>query len=317
VKLRGVTVNYASGKNAGFIKSNRVGPGAVVRIRRAGDVIPDLADGDVIKGATPNWPDKRKFGDWEWTDSGVQIKLKSASSHRHNPTVLAKVIEHFFTTIGVEGFRRSTIEKFVDAGHTSVRRILALSERQFTQIEGTNKTIQRVYQDIQDCIEGVELPVLMDASNIFGRGMGTTRLRVIVKAYPRIMSMANKDTDYLTDLVDELPGFDETTSRQFASNLKRFAKWVASCPSIEWELPKAKKIKSAKMAGVSVIMTGFRDAELSDQIEANGGQMVSTVRRATHLLTKDPASTSSKASQARQMGIKIMTADAFKRFFRL
>lgn len=317
IKLRGVTVNFASGKNAGFIKKNRIGPGAVVRIRRAGDVIPDLKDGDVIEGATPTWPSRTKFGDWEWTDSGVNIKLKANNSHKHNDTVASKVIEHFFVSIGVEGFKQSTIEKYVAEGYRSVRDILAMSERRFTSLEGTTKTINKVYQEIRDCIDGVELPVLMDASNIFGRGMGTTRLRAIVKAYPNIMSMAGKDIDYLTDLIDELPGFDQKTGEQFASNLKRFAKWAKSVPQIKWELPKAKKLKSNSLAGVSVIMTGFRDQELSDAIEANGGQMVSTVRRATHLLVKDPSSTSAKTNQAKSLGIKIMTPESFRRKFQL
>lgn len=316
IQLRGVTINYASGKNAGFLKANRVGPGAVVRIRRAGDVIPDLADGDVIKGATPTWPDRKKFGDWEWTDSGVNIKIKG-KQHLQNDTAMAKVIEHFFTSIGVEGFKESTIQKFVDQGYRSVGSILAMSERRFTSLDGTTKTIHKVYQDIQTQIDGVELPMLMDASNIFGRGMGTTRLRVIVKAYPQVMKQAGDDVSKLATQIMGLPGFSDITANQFASNLKRFAKWLKSVPSISYSLPKAKKATGAKCVGVSAIMTGFRDKEVADQIEREGGKMVTTVRQATHLIAKDPTAANAKLTQARGLGIKVMSLEEFKRKFRL
>lgn len=317
IKLRGVTVNYASGKNAGFLKKNRVGPGAVVRIRRAGDVIPDLKDGDVIKGATPTWPDRKKYGDWEWTDSGVNIKLKNAKAHKLNDTVAAKVLEHFFVNIGVEGFRQSTLEKFVAAGYRTVKDILKLSQSQFTKVEGTNKTIVDVYNQIHEQVDGVDLATLMDASNIFGRGMGKTRCSAIIKAYPNIMKMGDKNPAELQEMIEALPGFSEITAKQFSSRLGAFCKWLKSTPQITWALPKKKKAVSDKMAGQRVIMSGFRDADLSAAIEQNGGEMVTTVRQATFLLVKDPGSASAKTQQAKQLGIKIMTPDEFRRKYRL
>lgn len=42
VELSGVTITFCTGFNAGFIRSNFIGPGAVVQVTRRGDVIPYL-----------------------------------------------------------------------------------------------------------------------------------------------------------------------------------------------------------------------------------------------------------------------------------
>ncbi len=44
VDLTGVTIRFASGFNAAFIRDNGIGPGAIVKITRAGDVIPTILE---------------------------------------------------------------------------------------------------------------------------------------------------------------------------------------------------------------------------------------------------------------------------------
>ena len=45
IQLCGVTVSYAQGFNAKFIKDNNIGPGSIIKITRAGDVIPHIVGG--------------------------------------------------------------------------------------------------------------------------------------------------------------------------------------------------------------------------------------------------------------------------------
>jgi NAD-dependent DNA ligase len=42
VELGGVTITYATGKNASFIEKNKIGIGAIIELIRSGDVIPIL-----------------------------------------------------------------------------------------------------------------------------------------------------------------------------------------------------------------------------------------------------------------------------------
>lgn len=62
--------------------------------------------------------------------------------------------------------------------------------------------------------------------------------------------------------------------------------------------------------GMSVCMTGFRDAQMVTAIESQGGTVKSSVSKGlTLLVTKDPNSTSGKAAKARTYGTEIIGVD--------
>lgn len=72
---------------------------------------------------------------------------------------------------------------------------------------------------------------------------------------------------------------------------------------------------SEDIENVSVVMTGFRDADLQDQIELVGGRVTSSVTgKTTHLLIvgKSAEDGSSKMTKAKQLGVKIMSPAEFK-----
>ena len=76
--------------------------------------------------------------------------------------------------------------------------------------------------------------------------------------------------------------------------------------------------KTNELEGMQVVMTGFRDAELSAEIEKRGGKIGSGVsKKTTYLLTYDASSNSGKAQKARELGVTVMTPDDFKDLFNL
>ena len=63
-------------------------------------------------------------------------------------------------------------------------------------------------------------------------------------------------------------------------------------------------------SGMSVCMTGFRDAAMGAEIEAQGGTLKGSVSKdLTILVAKEPNSTSGKAEQARKYGTEIIGVD--------
>jgi NAD-dependent DNA ligase len=61
------------------------------------------------------------------------------------------------------------------------------------------------------------------------------------------------------------------------------------------------------------VITGFRDKELVDAIEALGASVGSSVSKNTFVvLVKDKDENTGKADQARKLGVPIMTSDEFK-----
>lgn len=309
VRIKGVTVTYASGKSAEFVKNTKLGRGAVIRLRRSGDVIPDLTAADVLKPGKPTWPDE-----YEWHGANIRPP-KGDYQHTDKQTVLA--LEHFFTVLGIEQFKASTIAKFAEAGYNTPRKILALPLSKFMAVPGVNKTMTVVHKQLQDLkTSGTELPTLMYASGLFGRAFGSRKLGAIVEAIPNIMDKASMNLQALTVMVDDVPGFDVKQASAFALNLPRFVKFAAA---IGIPIIKAKAVRavSTKLKGVAVLFTGFRDSDLEATIVKNGGSLASTIKSATVLVVKDPSSGSAKLNAARQLGTRILTAQQFRKAYGL
>jgi NAD-dependent DNA ligase len=305
VNVSGVTVRYISGKSGAFIKRNRLGPGAEVRVRRSGDVIPDIQDADVIKGTKAQFPTT----EYEW--EGEHIRIPGDSSEHYS--VKTKAITYFFSTIGVENFKLATVEKFVNHGLDSVPAILKLTKPQFVSVPGGTKTLNSVYDQIQKAINGLDLALLMAASQVFGRSMGYRRSKAIIKKYPNILDYAQQPVRVVHDMIVAIPGFQSTTAGMFANNLKTFANWLRQVPSIKWTLPKKARVIGDKMAGQVVCVTGFRNEDLAKFVTEQGGQFTESFSRGVTLLLHIAGKHSSKIDRAKAMGIRLMTLDDFSR----
>jgi DNA ligase (NAD+) len=71
---------------------------------------------------------------------------------------------------------------------------------------------------------------------------------------------------------------------------------------------------SGSLQGKKYVFSGFRNEEWKDIIEASGGKVVSTISKETSVLVvKDIGSSSSKTQKARELGVKIMDIDEFKK----
>ena len=299
IKLGGVTVTYCSGKSGAFIRKSKIDAGAVLQIVRSGDVIPDVRA--VVKPAQ-----KGSIPDVPFTTVGDNYFAESDS----DTAVLAQRLSHFFTTIGVEGFKTATIQKLVDAGYTTVKKVYELKPEKAVAL--TSRAVLKPYAQMHS-IKDVPLYMLMYATGLFGRNMGSTRLRAICDA----LDVLNYDGDNLVALVDDIEGFDSKTATQFAKQLPKFRKWLKFCPFTYVARPPRTKRKGSSCDGHRVLFTGFRDKALEQQIVEQGGLIASSVGRATHLLCKDPNSGSAKNNAARAAGIPVMTADAYRRKYGL
>ena len=51
----------------------------------------------------------------------------------------------------------------------------------------------KIYNSIHERLDNVSLPALMSASNIFGRGLGSTILKNILDEYPDIFKLKNSN----------------------------------------------------------------------------------------------------------------------------
>jgi len=103
-----------------------------------------------------------------------------------------------------------------------------------------------------------------------------------------------------------IPGMGTSKAESFVSGLAERA------PIIDKLLANGVKIKApatGSLKGAIVCMTGFRDLNMTDAIEAAGGRVAGISRKVTLLVAKNPASNSGKAKKARGYNIEIIGVD--------
>lgn len=77
--------------------------------------------------------------------------------------------------------------------------------------------------------------------------------------------------------------------------------------------PKKELDQSHPLFGKSIVMTGFRDAELQNELKEIGARIGSSVSSKTFvLLVKDKDEDTGKASEARKLNVPLMSPEEFR-----
>lgn len=312
VQIGGVTINFATGFNAFFIVNGHrpnekrpkrpIGPGAIVRIMRSGDVIPHIEE--VVKGVKkPALPDV----DFEWNESGIDIVQTDA---HEDDGIQVELLTNFVVKIGVENIKAASVSSLYEAGYDDPVKLSKITLKQAQEVLGQAKGKQ-LYEGMREALSDVYLPDLMVASNCFGRIIGITRCEAVYEAIPDIMDLSPAE---VREQMEELKGWSEKTIDQFMLGLKNFKALVKKMKVTIAEPEEDDGPEGDALEGEVVVFTGFRDAELEEEIENQSGVVGGSVSgKTTILLIKDKSFTSAKVDAARAKGIKILTAAEFRK----
>jgi len=299
VCVGGVEIKRVTAHNAKFVVDNGIGKGAIIEIIRSGDVIPYIQK--VIKQVKPDLPK----GKWHWNDTEVDI----ITDDKTTDDVTIRNIHHFFSTLDTKGLGEKNVEKMYEAGLDSIDKILKATEHDLLTVEGfKEKTASNLVQNISDSMKNVNLAKLMAASNKLGEGMGERRMKQVLEAYPNIMVDYKKwSKKEFIDKIKELDGWEDKTSTILATSFDDFVKFYQKLKSFI-TLEKVKEIKTTKLTGKTMVLSGFRDAEIQKKLEDMGVKISSSVSKNTdYLVVKDKEETTSKIEKAKELGIKIIT----------
>jgi DNA ligase (NAD+) len=314
VVLDDVTIQYATAHNAKYVADNVIGPGSVIKIIRSGDVIPYIQG--IISPATNGHASLPKVAS-KWTKTGVHLISKSKTN---TDDVTIKRLAFFFQTVGVKHLSEGIIAKLVKNKYKTIHSIILADKEKLEDIDGLGeKNVTKIWDNISKSLKIIPLERLMAASQIFGRGFGTRRSRVIVTAFPDFIHKKwSAETAY--DKAMALDGFNEITATQFSDNLESFYSFV-SCLRKIIDIPSfkiQKKKNSTTMDKHIIVFTGFRDKALEEKIMLNGGKVTTTVSSKTTLVVTDPKSPpGSKLQKAKSLNIIILTRDEFVKQFSL
>jgi len=298
-----ITVKHAAAHNARYICENNIGPGAILRVIRSGDVIPYI-----IEVKTPAEKPQLPDINYKWNSTKVNIILENPTE---NPDHYLKKISNFFGFLGIENLSSCTIKKLIDNSYDTIPKILSITKKELLTLPNIkDKMANKLYDNIHKVIDNpIPLSTLMAASLKFGHGYGITRFEAILNHYPNILNIDNLNID----MICSIPGFQEKTAKQFVDNLENFKSFIKTIPMIQITSVKEKEeIKGNKFQDQNIVFTGFTSSNLENFIRTNMGTVSGNVNSKTTLvITKDKTKESTKLSKAKKLNIPIMSLDDF------
>ena len=309
VKIGGVKIEYATGFNAQFIESNKIGVGAIVQIVRSGDVIPYIRE-----VTTPAENAKMPEANYVWTDSHVDIVLVNKEE---DSSVLEKQITLFFTTLGVEGLSSGNVKKLIRENYNTIPKILRMHKSDFLKIDGFQEKLStKLLEGIAEKIENSSLEKLIVASGTLGRGLAEKKIKPILKKYPTILS-SNETRDAKISMLLNVEGIGKENAKTFVDNIPHLLRFLQECNlqhRLNVSTEEVKKDKTHLLYGKKIVLTGFRDASFSKEMEERFDiSFSSSVSKNTFcLIVKSKTDKSSKIEQAQKHQIPIVTVGEFK-----
>ena len=322
IQLSGITIKRATGFNAKFIQDNKIGPGSIIEIVRAGDVIPHIEK--VIKStgeSLPNFP-------YKWNETHVDIILDESKNKNKEIIREHKISEltYFVTHMNMKFLNEQTVGKLYDSGFVNIIKILSITKDDLMKLNNFKETMsEKIFESIQKSIQDIDILTFAHASNIFGHNFGSRRLKKIFEIYPNIFTwIKNKEFDEIKSGIKEIEGFEDSLSSQFAEKIIEFEKLVNKLPSnIKSNIQEYKNIveivEDKKISGKTFVFSDFRNKEWEAHIESHGGKISSAISSKTDYLvtTQDAidAGTNSKVKKAVELKVEIISKDNFTKKF--
>jgi len=319
ILLDDVKIKQATGFNAGYIEKNNIGPGSRIVIIRSGNVIPHIqsvltasANG---KPSMPGELDKN----YKWNDTHVDI-IKIGEGRKADFDI--KNIVYFMKTAEVDNMGPGNITKIYNAGFHNIKSILKIKKEDLLKIEGfKGKSADNILKSLEK-VKELDCLVLMDASNMLGRGFSYKKIKMITDVYPSILidnaENREKSLKISIEYLMKVEGIAEISAKLFIENLPRFYEFYDSlgvkCKGIEEKVDKSvEKTKKANIKDKKFIFSGFRNKDYEKIIVENGGKVVTSISKTTHyLIVKNKTEKSGKIDKATELGVKILDIPDFE-----
>jgi hypothetical protein len=112
----------------------------------------------------------------------------------------------------------------------------------------------------------------MNSTN-FARGLRDKKFQPILEQFPDILT-SNENPDDKINKIKTVKGISTITATKFVEAIPEFIRFIEETDlqdKLSQTIEKKKTDENHLIFGKKIVMTGFRDKELIDQIEAVGG----------------------------------------------
>jgi len=321
IDLDGVKIKQATGFNGQYITKNIVGPGSRIIIIRSGNVIPHIHS--VLSPSANGYPSMPGVEgvDYIWNDTRVDIIMVNKEGDKNRDYDIKNLI-YFMKTANIENMGPGNISKIYDAGFDDIKKIINITKDDLLKVDGFKEKMATNIINALAEIKKIDCLVLMDASNIMGRGFSYKKIKLITDTYPSILLHDKKNRKITSELtVSDLLGIDgiaEISAKLFLMNLPKFYDFYDNlgivCKGAQEadgaaDAADAKQpiIQNTNILGKSFVFTGFRDKVLEAYITGMGGFIKTAVSKNTdYLVVADLNDNSGKVEKAKELGVPII-----------
>lgn len=321
VRLCGTTVTRATLHNQDFINEKQIGIGDTVLVYKSGEIIPK------IRRAIP---EKRPAGTENFRlpescpSCGAHLvrEADKADVRCINPDCPAQLKRHLINFVSrdamdIKGLGTELIGVLADEGYLrGIADIYTLREHKDELIE---KGLVGRVKNTEKLLAAIEASKSNDPARLLAGlaipNVGRTSARAIMGAFGSIPALMAADKEQLL-LVPDIGDITAEGILQFFADAGNRA-LIERLRDAGLNMEAEKKASSGVLAGKTYVITGSvmtfanRDA-FSEYITERGGKLAGSVSKKTAaLINNDAASTSGKNKKAMELGIPVMTEEAF------
>ncbi len=315
VRLAGTTVTNATLHNQDFISEKDVRIGDTVRIRKAGEIIPEILG--IVQEKRPK--DSVPYylpavcpvcgAPVERDPDGAAIRCTGAEC----PAQLSRNIAHFVSrdAMDIDGLGSAIVDQLIDAGFVkSPADLYYLSMEQISTLWKKGDKAPKKLLDSIEKSKGNDLSRLIYALGI--RQVGEKAGKVLAREFGTLDALMAADVDRLTQVRD----IGDITARSIVS-------WFRN-PQSEHMIRRLREagvnfrceiqVTDRRLEGMTFVLTGalslFTREEATEKIELLGGKAAGSVsKKTTYVVAGENAG--SKLRKANELGIPVLDEQQF------
>ena len=320
--IAGTRVSRATLNNEDFIISRDIRIGDFVKVRKAGEIIPEVVEVDISR-RDQNLKPFKMIEHCPICSSKLIKALNEAEHYCKNPECGGRILEgiiHFASRVAmdIEGLGEKQIEQLYSLGYLKDASDIYLLENyqdELLQLERFGK--QKVNNLINAINESKNQTLDRFIFALGIRFVGAKVAKILAKQYKSIDNLKQATLEELIDIYDIGEAIGKSIIEYFNNPknlilLDKFKSYGIN-PYME------DNTKGQTFAGMTVVLTGKLETmsreEASEIIENLGGQTASSVSKKTSLVVAGP-NAGSKLTKAQSLGIKIINEQEFLEMIR-
>jgi len=310
-KLSGALIRRVTVHHYGMVKLKGVGPGAVIRLSRSGEVIPKIEE--VLVPAEPQIPSSCPSCGSDLIWEGDYLLC---TNNMNCPAQITHSIGHFFKTLGnIDGFGPSSINKIYLNDIKTLPQIYALSEKDYVDMGfGPRQAENMVAQLRRSRTEQIEDWRFLAAFGVYRMGPGNCEKLLSIHPLEDVFELTRED-------VMAIKGFKEKTADAVVHGMRGIFSLFKELYSLGFNLSITpadaysgkmdKLLLEGKRIVFSGAMQGGNREGMKKQAKKLGAKVGSSITGKTDMLVIGRKVGAVKLKKAEILGVKVVSESEY------